>query len=204
MGQQFFEASEKEHILEKYFKGAFNDLDSIMDLVPDWVWQSWNSAALDVLPPIDAQLVRSVILGFSKAKTLTKDGIVVEMLMALDDENLTTLAEIFSLRAFNHASEKDDTAWREHVVNLIMKKAAPKMPSDLRPIVMLPVVLKVYCATLLLFVERLLDDISEWQFAFRPRWQCHEVIFVLRNLAEKTSEWKIPIFRCRRRSSQSL
>ena len=39
-----------------------------------------------------------------------------------------------------------------------------------------------------------LDDISEWQFALRPRRQCNEVIFMLRISAEKALEWKIPIF----------
>ena len=55
MGDKCFESSEKEPSLEKHSDGgAFNDIDSCMDIVPKRVWQSWNSAALDVLPPLEA------------------------------------------------------------------------------------------------------------------------------------------------------
>ena len=116
--------------------------------------------------------------GIFEGKTAAEDGIATEMLSASNDENFTTLAEIFRLRALNHATETEDPAWEEHVVNLILKKVAPKMPSDLRPIAILPVLLKVYCAVRLLLVERSFDKLSEWQFAFRPRRQCHKITFM--------------------------
>ena len=67
------------------------------------------------------------------------------------------------------------------------------MPADLGPVAILQVLLKVYCVTMLLLVEGSLDKLSEWQFAFRPRRQCREIIFMLRNLTEKALEWKVPI-----------
>ena len=64
----FFGASEKEHMLEKHFDGAFNDIESSMDLVSQWVCQSWNYAAFDVLSPIDALLLRTGVLGVYERK----------------------------------------------------------------------------------------------------------------------------------------
>ena len=84
---------------------------------------------------IDAQLLRTSVLGFTTGKTVAEDRVVSEMLAALRGENQTTLTNIFRLETLIHATETDDPSWDEHVVS-------PEFPSDLRPITILPVLLK--------------------------------------------------------------
>ena len=111
LGEKFFEANEKEHILEKHFNGAFNDIESSMDFFPAMGFG--NLGILQLLmffPPIDAQLLRTAVLGFTKGKTSAEDGVVSEMLAALDGEHLTTLADIFRLRTLSRATEAGDPA----------------------------------------------------------------------------------------------
>ena len=38
------------------------------------------------------------------------------------------------------------------------------------------------------------DSLVAPQFAFRPGYQTHEVVFILRNLVEKAIEWNTPVF----------
>ena len=68
------------------------------------------------------------------------------------------------------------------------------MPKDMRLVAILPTLLKLYCAVLLKMVQGSLDNLCQWQFAFRPKRQCHDVVFVLRMLIEKSIEWRQPIF----------
>ena len=78
-------ADEKRDTIYDHFDNAFNDIDSVLDLVPDWLEKRWNFAALDMLPSLDASILREVALKFSKRKTSAADGIVIEMLLACDD-----------------------------------------------------------------------------------------------------------------------
>ena len=48
--------------------------------------------------PVRCSTLENSNFGFSKGKTAAEDGIFSEMLAALNDENLTTLAEVFRLK----------------------------------------------------------------------------------------------------------
>ena len=71
-----------------------------------------------------------------------------------------------------------------------MKKALPDHPPKLRPITILPVIMKLYMAVLISLESDNLQNRSPFQFAFREHFQCHDVVFILRNLIEKFIEWR--------------
>ena len=97
-------------------------MNSVLDLVPDWSEKRWKFAALDMLPSLDASILREVALKFTKGRTSATDGIVIEMLLACDDTIFDALSQISLLRFLNHATGDSEDAWEEHVVNLIGKK----------------------------------------------------------------------------------
>ena len=119
-----------------------------------------------MLPSLDASLLREAALKFTKGRTSATNGIVIEMLLACDDTIFDVLSQIFLLRVLSHATEDSEDAWEEHVVNLIGKKKQINMPKDMRPIAILPTLLKLYCAVLLRLVQGSLDNLSQLQFVF--------------------------------------
>ena len=76
----------------------------------------------------------------------------------------------------------------------ILKEAAPKSPSMLRPISILPTIFKMYSAVLWKLVEDFVEPISKYQFALKPKHQAADVIFILRMLIEKANEWDQPLY----------
>ena len=112
----------------------------------------------------------------------------------LDDDIFTLLAEVFRARILNSAVCSCDTAWDQHLVALLRKKGFQNRVKDFRPIAILPVLYKVYSLVLLALTAQRLDRLEAPQFAFRPHFQAHEVIFILRSLIEKAIEWDSPLF----------
>jgi hypothetical protein len=51
---------EKKDAIYDHFDNAFNDIESVLDLVPDWLEKRWNFAALDMLPSLNASILREV------------------------------------------------------------------------------------------------------------------------------------------------
>ena len=82
-------------------------------------------------------------------KSCANDLVTAEMLMFLDEEAYDMLAEMFKLRLLNHFTENDEIAWRENVIQCILKKVDPTHANKLRPITVLPVIQKVYMAVVL-------------------------------------------------------
>jgi hypothetical protein len=119
---------EKRDTIYDHFDNVFNCIESVLGLVPDWLEKRWIFAALDMLPSLDASILREVALKISKRKTSAADGIVIEMLLACDDTVFDVLSQNFLLRILNHETEDSENAWEDRVVNLIGKKKQINMP----------------------------------------------------------------------------
>ena len=96
---------------------------------------------------------------------------------------------MFKFRLLNHPSEDCEEAWSIVVVQCILKKEEPTHPSKLRRITIIPVLMKLYVACIMELEKGHLENISEFQFAFRPGRPALDVIFILRSLIEKHLEW---------------
>ena len=119
---------------------------------------------------------------------------MAEMLQALDDDLLTLLAEIFRNRLLNKSTWAADEAWDLHFVKMLRKKGFANRVKDFRPIAVLPVLFKLYSRVLLQLCPETLTQLVAPQFAFGRQYQAHEVVFILRNLIEKSLEWDTPLF----------
>ena len=94
----------------------------------------------------------------------------------------------------NHHTEDDDNVWGEQVLLLIKKKSKIEFIKDFRPIAILPVLEKVYATLILKLTGGRCDSLNAPQFAFRKGHQAHEVVFILRQVVEKSIEWNQPVF----------
>ncbi|CAK0878369.1 unnamed protein product, partial [Prorocentrum cordatum] len=185
-----FSDEAKGHWLITYFHNLYNNERSLKEDMPPWLSQSWHTDALSCFRPLDGSLVRRVVYRFKLNRTCAEDLVVIEMIACLDEDTFEVLADVFRLRLLNHVSEADETSWERVVVQCILKKDEPTHPSKLRPITIIPVLMKVYLACILELENKHLENLSEVQFAFRPHRQALDVIFTLRNLIEKHVEWQ--------------
>ena len=74
---------------------------------------------------------------------------MAEMLLELDDDVLSVLAQIFNTRLLNQSHSPNDTAWDKILVTLLRKKGFANRVQDFRPIASIPVLYKVYSRMLL-------------------------------------------------------
>jgi len=169
-------------------------LDPSGEDLPNWIFKCWRWNDLESFRRIDCAFLKEIVLGMAAGKTCADDLVVAEMLHQLDDDVLDVLASMFQLRFLNHYSEDSENSWSEQVLNLVKKKARVEYIKDFRPIAILPVLEKVYAILLLKLTCGKCDNLEAPQFAFRRGHQAHEVIFILRQLVEKSLEWNQAIF----------
>ena len=116
------------------------------------------------------------------------------MLFELEDDVLETIAAAFRVRLLNNETEDSEQVWSQQLVILIQKKTRPVYLTDYRPIAIMAVLQKLYSRVLLLMSCGTLLHHKAPQFAFKPRHQGHEPVFILRSFVEKAIEWDIHIF----------
>ena len=162
--------------------------------LPAWIYGRYGREALDGFPQINGIMVRTLITKMADGKTCAEDHIVAEMLKSLPEETADTLAELFVLRLLNHVSEDAEEAWDIYMVPLIAKVPGANQVSQFRPIAVLPVLQKLFS----MFVSHICNlrsvPLSQYQFAFRPHYQCHEVVATLRWLVERAIEFQPHLF----------
>ena len=107
---------------------------------------------------------------------------------------MTALAGIFRVRLLNLAQCSSDVCWDDHLVTLLQKKGFANRVRDFRPIAVLPVLYKVYSGVILKLASPVIINLSSRQFAFRPGYQAHEIVYTMRSLIEKSLEWQDALF----------
>ena len=85
--------------------------------------------------------------------------------------------------------------WRRTRLVLIMKKGDPTLPSNYRPIAVIPVLYKLYAKIILGRLWAKLEALQPLEQAgFRPHFSCSDHVHSLRLLAEKSLEWGQPVW----------
>ena len=156
------------------------------------LWATQLPAVLKDYPSISS-VVRFVINGLAKGKTAHSDGIVAEMLMELDDTEVDMLSDIFECRILNIGATVDDDVWQSHVVRLIQKSSGATQIDKYRSIALLQMLKKVYTGVVLKLIGPCVYDLNVENFAFRPGYQAHEVVSLMRLAIEKSLEWDLPL-----------
>ena len=184
--------SGRQEIVGRFYDKLFAIGDSA-GRMPRWIFKSWGEDIFLGWPELDGALMGRMICKLAANKSCGEDTIVAEMLKALDWDGKTLLAEIIKLRIRNHESEWFDDAWMVRMVALIPKVPRACTITKFRPITVSAVLLKLVSMVLLEFTASLIDvAIGETQFAFRPGYQAHEVVYCLRHMIEKKVEYHWP------------
>ena len=180
--------------VKNFYDDCYGDPSSYAEL-PSWIWGRFAPSALSGLPRLDGYLIRTTLQRLPTGKTCSKyDIVVAEMIFSMPEELADMLAEIFRLRILNHRSEDEETLFDLHEATLIAKFFGAISVKDFRPIAVLSAFLKLYFLVLgeLFHISDI--HISQFQFAFRKGYQGHEIITIIRLLAEKSIELSEPLF----------
>jgi Reverse transcriptase (RNA-dependent DNA polymerase). len=80
--------------------------------------------------------------------------------------------------------------WRLSKLKVIFKKGRPDLPQNYRPILILPVMAKLFSTVLYLRIRGQIDEsLSEEQFGFHVGRGCRDAVHVLRTVIEKSLKW---------------
>eukprot|EP00973_Karenia_brevis_P095333 12426839-Karenia_brevis.AAC.1 len=130
----------------------------------------------------------------SKNKSADSAGIVVEMLQSAGDGFLLCVTELFNEILF---SCMPPTAWKRSRISVIFKKGDPSLPSNYRPITLLPILYKLFSKLVWGRVRVMLDDAqSHDQAGFQSGFPCEDHLFTVVLLAGAFSEYRSPLWTC--------
>ena len=159
---------------------------------PSWVRRSWRPSHLQNYPP-RINLLNDTINKMKKGKTGHSDGMVLEMIDALDDCAKEALADLFELRILNLVPNEDARVSKQHTVRLIQKAPGVCRVDKFRSIALLPTFMEIYSGVVLALVGPQIFNLNVENFAFRPGYQTHEVFSIFRLAIEKAREWDMPL-----------
>lgn len=154
--------------------------------LPKWIDNKWTFSDLLSFRPVCPTLLREAAETLKVGKTSHTDMIVAEMVLALDDQPLQILADIFVRKLLNRESEEDRLLWKRFEVKLIQKLAGSTKLTDFRSISIIPILFKLYFQVVHLLTEGVIGNPLTEQFAYKAGHQSMEVVFILKRAARIT------------------
>ena len=144
------------------------------------------------IPPFSVGELRAALKKMKVGKARDSEGIAAEMLK-IDCEALQHLiVELFNEVLSSSALPPD---WRKSRLIVLFKKGDPKLPSNYRPIAILPLLYKLFsrmlCARL---EERIIGQQSVDQAAYRKGYSTDDHLLTVGLLLERCSEWSAELW----------
>ena len=138
--------------------------------------------------PVTIPEVEQALRALKNGKTGADDGLVAEMLKTGHRGLIEALA------TFMDGILQDDLevpeSWRAAKLKVIFKKGNPDLPSNYRPISIIPVLAKLYSTILYNRMKEVMDSrLADEQFGFRKGRGCSDAVHILRTVIEKSAEW---------------
>ena len=192
------DAAEMQDIATSYYEDLFRERScaassahSSQATSASWCKRWRRDEVEGLLRKVTPYRIRQLVAKLRRGKTCSReDRVTAEMLQELPDDVYETIAEIFSQRILNsNRTEANDSPGVLYEITLLEKVMNPMIMRNWRPIAVMSVFSKLY-SMLLSDVGGLRNvAINDCQFAFRPGFQSAEVLFVLRQLIEKSIEF---------------
>ena len=111
------------------------------------------------------------------------------MLKSGDEALVCAITSLFNLIIDQKPVVPD--SWRAAVISVIFKDGSPKMPSNYRPISIVPILYKLFARVLLGRLTPILEKAQKVdQAGFRANFSTTDHLFALTQLQEKTDEWQ--------------
>ena len=141
---------------------------------------------------VDVAEVKAQMMRFLKkmkaGKSCADDGLVAEMLQNSSETFLEMLALLFSDLLSGRGGIPEE--WKCSRLMVLYKKGDARLPHNYRPIMILPVLSKLFSGILLERMSRQLEESrTPEEMGFRKAFNCSDLVHMLRMLGEKAAEW---------------
>lgn len=169
---------------EQYIKNLFSDNR------PD----HRNNQDVTQGPEILKDEVRHAISIAKNKKAPGPDGIPVEILKLIEDENLNHITKLFNM-IYNTGKIPED--WLRSTFVTIPKKSRPKTCSDYRLISLMSHMLKTLLRIIHARIRKKCEyDLDDAQFGFRNAFGTREALFAVNVLLQKCRDQRKDVFAC--------
>lgn len=137
--------------------------------------------------------VRKQLRAMKRNKAADEAGIVAEMLKEGGDDLMDALACLFT--EVLKPGAKVPLSWCSSSIRVLFKKGDPKLPANYRPVCIIPILYKLFSRIICDRIKDvLLAEQSADQAGFRPGYSCDDHLYTITILAEKASEFNIPLW----------
>jgi len=145
------------------------------------------------IPPITIEELRTALKRMKKGKAKDKAGIVAEMLQADCLELHNLIVDLFTDVLAPQAIPPVE--WRETRLVVIYKKGEPQLPSNYRPIALLPILYKLFsCIICTRLQARIVEQQSVDQAAYRSGFSTQDHLICATLLAERCAEFNVDLW----------
>ena len=152
-----------------------------------------SNADVTEVEAITAKEVRKQLKLMKKYKAADEAGIVAELLQEGGDDLMENLAQLFTEVLRPGAAVP--SSWCSSSIKVLFKKGDPKLSENYRPVCIIPILYKLFSR---IICERIKDILlaeqSGDQAGFRPGFGCEDHLFTMTIIAEKCTEFNIPLW----------
>ena len=147
----------------------------------------------DNIPPFTVEELKSELKKLKDKKCRDTSGLVAEMLKCGGETLASILCETYN--QLLTCSCETPTSWKETIFTVLHKSGDERQPSNYRPIVIIPILYKLFARLLYSRLAPILDaEQCPDQAGFRPNYATVDHLFTFSQLREKTDEFQLNLW----------
>ena len=161
----------------------------------DATWKLLDVQPVDMnqFSAFTAQELADQLRKMANGKAADESGLDAEVLKICGNATLEVLAQLFT--EVMDPNKEPPAKWRKTKLKVLFKKGDSLDPANYRPIASLPILYKLFTRCLCGRIGPTLDaQQSVDQAGFRKGFSCDDHLFVIRQLSEKASEYRLPLW----------
>jgi hypothetical protein len=145
------------------------------------------------IPEVTSNEVGKELLMMKNGKAADANGVVAEMIKMGGQKLHSAIANLFNDVLVNNAEAPEE--WKHTRIKVIFKKGDPQLPSNYRPISILPILYKLLSRILHQRLKKFLDpEQCIDQAGFRAGFSCEDHLLTLVLLYEKLTEKNLDLW----------
>jgi len=147
------------------------------------------------IPELTEAEVEDALKKMKRRKASDKSGVVAELLKDAGESVRRAIAMIFNDVAVRKM--KPPAEWKEYRITVIFKKGDRHKADNYRPIILPPILYKLFSRMIQCRIKRLLEEAQPIdQAGFRSGYSCADHLFTVVQLSEKMDEFQLPLWIC--------
>lgn len=149
----------------------------------------------DIVPEVTVEEIERDLKQMHNGKAGDQSGLVVEMIQRGSKELFQLMAMMFSENTSGRSQPPE--IWKQSVIKVFFKKGDATLPDNYRAITVLRITCKVFALILSGRLKSFLDERQgPDQAGFRKMYGCDGNLFVIVQLIEILSEYRLPLWLC--------